>query len=235
MGLLISSLWRRLFTYKEFKVSLIGLDNAGKTTILFQLHMGEVVETQPTLGSNVEEVVHKNIRMIVWDLGGQESLRHGWSTYFEGSHAIILVVDSTDIQRMPKVKEELNRIIHHPHLTHAAILVYANKQDFFEPRNRTQSTTSMNNTPPNASSTNTSGSSSSSISGTSVNSVGGAVSSSSSCGSSGIPCLSSAEIAEHLDLQSIKTHSWHIQACCALTGEGLYEGIEWLTQAATKT
>lgn len=42
MGLLVSSLWRRLFTYKEFKICLVGLDNAGKTTILFQLHMGEV-------------------------------------------------------------------------------------------------------------------------------------------------------------------------------------------------
>jgi ADP-ribosylation factor-like protein 5B len=57
MGLLFSSLWRKLWKYKEFKICIVGLDNAGKTTTLFQLHLGEVVETQPTIGSNVEEVI----------------------------------------------------------------------------------------------------------------------------------------------------------------------------------
>jgi ADP-ribosylation factor-like protein 5B len=46
--------------------------------------------------------------------------------------------------------------------------------------------------------------------------------------------MTPAEIAEQLNLQAIKTHSWHIQSCCGLTGEGLYEGIEWVTQAVTK-
>lgn len=61
---------------------IVGLDNAGKTTILYQFLMNEVVTTSPTIGSNVEEVVWKNIHFIMWDLGGQQSLRAAWATYY---------------------------------------------------------------------------------------------------------------------------------------------------------
>lgn len=66
----------------EHKIVIIGLDNAGKTTILYQFLMNEVVHTSPTIGSNVEEVVWNNIHFIMWDLGGQQSLRAAWSTYY---------------------------------------------------------------------------------------------------------------------------------------------------------
>jgi ADP-ribosylation factor-like protein 5B len=111
MGLLVSSLWRRLFAMKEFKACIVGLDNSGKTTILFQLHMGEVVETQPTIGSNVETVQHGGVNFNVWDLGGQESLRASWSTYYLGCHAVIVVVDSTDRARIDLVKMELDKLL----------------------------------------------------------------------------------------------------------------------------
>ena len=65
MGVLISRLWFTLFPAKEYKIVVVGLDNAGKTTTLYKLHLGEVVVTQPTVGSNVEEVVFKNIRFEV--------------------------------------------------------------------------------------------------------------------------------------------------------------------------
>lgn len=61
---------------------MVGLDNAGKTTILYQFLMNEVVHTSPTIGSNVEEVVWRNIHFLVWDLGGQQTLRAAWSTYY---------------------------------------------------------------------------------------------------------------------------------------------------------
>jgi ADP-ribosylation factor-like protein 5B len=64
---------------------MVGLDNAGKTTILYQYLMNEVVHTSPTIGSNVEEVVWKNIHFIMWDLGGQQSLRAAWSTYYSNT------------------------------------------------------------------------------------------------------------------------------------------------------
>ena len=55
---------------EEFKILIVGLHNAGKTTILYKLSLGEVVVTSPTIGSNVEEVNHNNVKFQVWDLGG---------------------------------------------------------------------------------------------------------------------------------------------------------------------
>jgi ADP-ribosylation factor family len=68
MGLLVSKFWFMLFPAKEYKIVVVGLDNAGKTTTLYKLHLGEVVNTNPTIGSNVEEVVYKNIRFEVRSL-----------------------------------------------------------------------------------------------------------------------------------------------------------------------
>lgn len=73
------------WTVTEHKIVIVGLDNAGKTTILYQFLMNEVVTTSPTIGSNVEEVVWKNIHFIMWDLGGQQSLRAAWSTYYSNT------------------------------------------------------------------------------------------------------------------------------------------------------
>ena len=98
MGLAVSSLYGWLFS-TEYKVVMVGLDNAGKTTILYRLHLGDVITTTPTVGSNVEEVSHRNVTFQVWDLGGQDKLRRVWSTYYVGSHAVVLVVDSMDRQR----------------------------------------------------------------------------------------------------------------------------------------
>lgn len=61
----MSKMWFMLFPAKEYKIVVVGLDNAGKTTTLYKLHLGEVVTTHPTVGSNVEEVVYKNIRFEV--------------------------------------------------------------------------------------------------------------------------------------------------------------------------
>jgi len=90
MGLILAKLWS-LFGNEEHKICLVGLDNAGKTTILYQFLMNEVVHTSPTIGSNVEEVVWNNIHFVMWDLGGQESLRTAWNTYYSNTEFIILV------------------------------------------------------------------------------------------------------------------------------------------------
>lgn len=65
MGALMSRMWFMMFPAKEYKIVVVGLDNAGKTTTLYKLHLGEVVTTHPTVGSNVEELVYKNIRFEV--------------------------------------------------------------------------------------------------------------------------------------------------------------------------
>lgn len=76
--------------FAEHKIVIVGLDNAGKTTILYQFLMNEVVHTSPTIGSNVEEVVWRNIHFIMWDLGGQQSLRAAWSTYYTNTEVTFL-------------------------------------------------------------------------------------------------------------------------------------------------
>jgi len=64
MGMILSSIWRRLAKRdKEYKIIIVGLHNAGKTTILYKLALNEVIVTQPTIGSNVEEVQHKNVKL----------------------------------------------------------------------------------------------------------------------------------------------------------------------------
>ena len=80
MGYFLSKLWKRLTGKgeREYKILIVGLHNAGNTTILYKLALNEVVVTQPTIGSNVEEVTHENVRLQVWDLGGQENLRQAW-------------------------------------------------------------------------------------------------------------------------------------------------------------
>ena len=67
-----------LFGNRDMRVVMLGLDAAGKTTILYKLHIGEVLSTVPTLGFNVEKVQYKNVMFTVWDVGGQEKLRPLW-------------------------------------------------------------------------------------------------------------------------------------------------------------
>jgi hypothetical protein len=118
-------------------------------------------------------------------------------------------------------------------LSNAVLLVFANKQDLRingDPRASGSSAAAASSSSASAAAAAApaaSSSSSSSISAASAAAADAAAASFSSC-------LSAAEIADYLNLQAIKDHSWHIQACCALTGEGLYEGIEWVTQAVTK-
>lgn len=172
MGLLFAKLLR-LFSAQEHKVIIVGLDNAGKTTVLYQFLMNEVVHTSPTIGSNVEEIICKKVHFIMWDIGGQDSLRTTWSTYFTSTDFIILVIDSTDRERLMVAKQELYQMLAHQDLKNAAVLVLANKQD-----------------------------------------VRGA--------------MSSQQIMQLLNLSCIKDHHWHIQNCCALTREGLNQGLEWM-------
>jgi ADP-ribosylation factor-like protein 1 len=76
MGLWFSSLFSTLFSWRrEVRVLILGLDNAGKTTILYRLQVDEPVTTVPTIGFNVETLQYKNIKFQVWDLGGQSSIR----------------------------------------------------------------------------------------------------------------------------------------------------------------
>jgi ADP-ribosylation factor-like protein 5B len=105
MGAIFSALMSMLNSNQQHKLIIVGLDNAGKTTTLYKLHLGEVVMTQPTIGSNVEEVKCGNVSFEVWDLGGQTTLRQSWSSYYRDTAAVIMMVDSTDRARVGLGKE----------------------------------------------------------------------------------------------------------------------------------
>ncbi|KAA6412801.1 MAG: ADP-ribosylation factor 1 [Lasallia pustulata] len=118
-----------LWTKKEIRILILGLDNAGKTTLLYRLKIGEVVTTIPTIGFNVESVTYKNLNFNVWDLGGQTSIRPYWRCYYANTAAVIFVIDSTDIERLGTASEELAAMLNEEELRDAALLVFANKQD----------------------------------------------------------------------------------------------------------
>merc|ERR1719331_3083772 len=93
------------------RILMVGLDAAGKTTVLYKLKLGEVVTTIPTIGFNVETVEYKNIRFTVWDIGGQDKLRKLWRHYYQGNHGLIFVVDSSDRDRIDVAREELEKTL----------------------------------------------------------------------------------------------------------------------------
>lgn len=101
------SYFKGLLGSREMRILILGLDGAGKTTILYRLQVGEVVTTIPTIGFNVEQVTYKNLKFQVWDLGGQTSIRPYWRCYYSNTDAIIYVVDSVDRDRIGISKDEL--------------------------------------------------------------------------------------------------------------------------------
>jgi len=160
----------------------VGLDAAGKTTILFKLKLGDVVTTIPTVGFNVETVEYKNISFTVWDVGGQDKIRPLWRHYYQNTQAIIFVVDSNDRERIDdsrdyenSAKDELHRMLAEDELREAVLLVFANKQDL-----------------PGA--------------------------------------MKVQEVTDRLGLNKIRNRQWFIQGSSAPNGDGLYEGLDWLTQ-----
>jgi len=108
---------------------MVGLDAAGKTTILYKLKLGEIVTTIPTIGFNVETVEFKNISFTVWDVGGQDKIRPLWRHYFQNTQGLIFVVDSNDRERVAESAEELSKMLLEDELKDAVLLVFANKQD----------------------------------------------------------------------------------------------------------
>lgn len=154
---------------------LVGLANAGKTTILYRLHLGQVVTTHPTIGSNVEELRHSNVRLQVWDLGGQETLRASWATYFADSNGIIYVIDSSDVESLTLAKVELFNLLLQPDLVGAPLLVLTNKQD-----------------------------------------IAG--------------CMTVETVSTQLSLEAIRDRDWTVIGTSAVSGAGLEEGLDWLTQ-----
>eukprot|EP00300_Choanocystis_sp_HF-7_P033884 c4631_g1_i1.p1 GENE.c4631_g1_i1~~c4631_g1_i1.p1 ORF type:complete len:208 (+),score=53.78 c4631_g1_i1:113-736(+) len=197
----ISSFIGNLFSRtKEARILVLGLDAAGKTTILYKLKLGETISTLPTIGFNVETVQVHNVRFTMWDVGGQEKIRVLWKHYFLGTQGLVFVIDSNDTSRIDEATKELKFLLDQvgciaqsqigvlsfvvamadfcfvlqDEMHGASLLVLANKQD--------------------------------------------------------LPCaMSLPELRQKLDLDRIASgRKWMIQPCCAPTGDGLFEGFDWL-------
>ncbi|EFA85271.1 hypothetical protein PPL_02271 [Heterostelium album PN500] len=179
MGGMFTKIYQLFDPRLDYKIIMIGLDGSGKTTMLYKLKLGEVVNTIPTVGFNVESVQYRNINFTVWDIGGQNSIRKLWTHYYSEVAAVIFVVDSTDVERLEEASEEIKKILAQSQLNGAVLLFLCNKQDLPQ-------------------------------------------------------SLSMAEISDRLKLQTIRDRQWYLQPTVAIDGSGLFEGLDWMSNALRK-
>ena len=163
---------------KECRVLMVGLDAAGKTTILYKLKLGEIISTIPTIGFHVESMEYKNLSFTCWDTGGSDKILRLWRHYFTNIQVLIYVVDSNDRDRISDAARDglgsLAWFMKEEQLRDAHVLVWANKQDL-----------------PNA--------------------------------------MSVAEVTSKLGMNKLpRGRKWFVQGSFATSGDGLYEGIDWI-------
>ncbi|XP_078484568.1 ADP-ribosylation factor-like protein 3 [Ciona intestinalis] len=164
---------------KELRILLLGLDNAGKTTILKKLASEDINHITPTQGFNIKSVQSQGFKLNVWDIGGQRRIRPYWRNYFENTDVLIYVVDSTDKKRLEETGVELEELVTDEKLSGVPLLVFANKQDLLQ-------------------------------------------------------AAPASEIADGLSLHNLRGRTYQIQACSALKGEGIQDGLEWVMKTVSK-
>lgn len=123
-------------SFQSLHIVVIGLDSAGKTSLLYRLKLREFVETIPTKGFNMERIKvqmgnskSNTTTFQVWDVGGQEKLRPLWKSYTRRTDGLVFVVDAAETERMEEAKVELHRITRSAENQGVPVLVLANKQD----------------------------------------------------------------------------------------------------------
>ncbi|XP_040261497.1 ADP-ribosylation factor-like protein 3 [Bufo bufo] len=162
----------------SIRIILLGLDNAGKTTILTRLALEEISNITPTQGFNIKSVQSQGLRLSVWDIGGQRTIRSHWKKYLGNTDLLIYVVDSADRKRFEETGQELAELIEEDSLLGVPLLVFANKQDL-------------------------------------------------------LTAAPAADIAAGLNLHTYRDRMWQIQACSALSGEGIQDGMNWICKNIT--
>ena len=129
MGTNFTTVFTPLFEKREGRALVMGLDGVGKTTIVYKLRCGEVVNTVPTIGFNVETIEINKMKITMWDVGGGQKIRLLWKHYYANTDLLIFVVDSTDTDRISEAREELWKVLSNEDLDATALLVMANKSD----------------------------------------------------------------------------------------------------------
>ncbi|KAJ7313679.1 hypothetical protein JRQ81_005285 [Phrynocephalus forsythii] len=178
MGLLLSRIQNALqgFYGMDARILLVGLDAAGKTTLLYKLKLNETVTTVPTIGFNVETLQPvKNVTFTMWDVGGQTRIRTLWKHYYTNTDGIVFMVDSVDCERFEEARLELEGLLEVREMDGVPLLLLANKQDL------------PGAWPP-------------------------------------------MEVAEKMRLRKMPGHRWQVQGCCAVSGEGIPEAMEKLSE-----
>ena len=114
---------------KSGKILFLGLDNAGKTTLLRRLKDDRMVQHDPTVHAHAEELTLGNVKFRAYDLGGHETVRKTWKTYFPTVDGIIYMVDAADRDRFEESKKELDLLMETPELAKVPIVILGNKID----------------------------------------------------------------------------------------------------------
>jgi len=112
-----------------FNDRFLGLDNAGKSSILNRLTNGGIHTVSPTRGYNIKQADIDGTSFAIWDIGGQNSLRSQWTSYLEQTKGIVWVIDSSDRRRMYETGLELAALLQDEKLSGVPVLIFANKQD----------------------------------------------------------------------------------------------------------
>ncbi|XP_020270154.1 ADP-ribosylation factor-related protein 1 [Asparagus officinalis] len=136
---LFYGLWKHVFSKTEFRVLILGVEKAGKTTLLEKLkstytNMEGLPPDRivPTVGLNIGRIEAANSKLVFWDLGGQIGLRTIWEKYYDEAHAIIFVIDASRPSSFEDSKSSLEKVLRHQDLKGAPILILGNKQDLPE-------------------------------------------------------------------------------------------------------
>lgn len=115
---------------KRANIVMLGLDAAGKSTLLYKFRYKDVFLTMPTIGFNVDMIeARKNFTLTFWDVGGQKKMRELWSNFLDDTDGLLYVVDSSDKRRLEESRREFELILKNESIKNVPVVVLANKQD----------------------------------------------------------------------------------------------------------
>jgi len=133
---LISGFLQYLFAKPKLHVLVIGLDYAGKTTLLEKIKgsFGNLPaippeKIPPTIGMNLAKIFYRGHQLVFWDLGGQLKMRSLWEKYYTEANVIVFLVDAVDLGRLEEAKLAYESVCDHDQTGNIPILILANKMD----------------------------------------------------------------------------------------------------------